>query len=140
MVLQILHGKAKPFLIYALQCIFMLFLGFADFIARDQQHMQVLGERLLVFDTHGSLHFCFLSRSLLMGKATQNLIQGSILGHLVHSIKLVHLASGLDFISLLVWFFSLQRVVNKLFYHQFLFLNPCAEALLYLSLLGAAPK
>lgn len=58
----------------------------------------------------------------------------------MHSIKLVYLASGLDLISLLFWLFSLQRVVKKLFYHQFLFPKPCTEALLYLSLLGAALK
>lgn len=58
----------------------------------------------------------------------------------MHSIKLAHLASGLDLISLLFWLFSLQRVIKKLFYHQFLFPTPCTEAAFYLSLLGAALK
>lgn len=58
----------------------------------------------------------------------------------MHSIKLVHLVSGLDLISLLFWLSSLQRAVKKLFYRQFLFPTPCTEALFYLGLLGAALK
>lgn len=126
--------------LYAAVCICMLYLVFADFIAREEQPTHMPGERLFAFDMHGSLNFCFLSRPLLLGKATWNLIQHSILGHLVHSIKLVHLESGLDLISLLFWLSSLQRAVKKLFYHQFLFPAPYTEALFYLGLLGAALK
>lgn len=36
--------------LYAAVCIFMLYLRFADLIAREEQHTQMPGERLFAFD------------------------------------------------------------------------------------------
>lgn len=72
--LQMLHGKPKPVLNYALKCISSCFTSGLQILLLETGSMCRCRLKDFVFDTHSLLHFCFLSRPLLMGKVTWNLI------------------------------------------------------------------